>query len=68
MTATGLALVTLIVPDYDEALRFFTRVLAFDLVDLEQPFTQSEVGIHLSFDCVFRLPDVECGRRNPKPY
>lgn len=33
MTATGLALVTLIVPDYDDALQFFTRVLGFDLVE-----------------------------------
>lgn len=33
MTATGLALVTLIVPDYDEALHFFTRVLGFDRVE-----------------------------------
>ena len=32
MITTGL-FVTLIVPDYDEALQFFTRVLGFDLVE-----------------------------------
>ena len=32
MSATGLALVTLVIPDYDEAAAFFTQALGFELI------------------------------------